>query len=127
LSRQSAAATIEIEKLVQEIQQETGEVAVAMETGIQQVVEGTSLVNETRQNLNAIVSSTAEISQLLQRIAEANQAQMLQSVSVTASMKDVEKISNKTSIEANEIATGFQQLSGMAQDLLASVSKFKVN
>ncbi|MEO1559689.1 MAG: GAF domain-containing protein, partial [Cyanobacteria bacterium J06632_19] len=49
LSRQSAAATIEIEKLVQEIQEETGEVAVAMETGIQQVVEGTNLVNETRQ------------------------------------------------------------------------------
>ncbi len=127
LSRQSAAATIEIEKLVQEIQQETGEVAVAMEIGIQQVVEGTSLVNETRQNLNAIVSSTAEISQLLQRIGDANQAQMLQSISVTASMKDVEKISNKTSIEANEIATVFQELSGMAQDLLASVSKFKVN
>jgi methyl-accepting chemotaxis protein PixJ len=127
LSRQSAAATIEIEKLVQEIQQETGEVAVAMEIGIQQVVEGTSLVNETRQNLNAIVSSTAEISQLLQRITDANQSQMLQSISVTASMKDVAKISNKTSIEANEIATVFQQLSGMAQDLLASVSKFKVN
>ncbi len=34
LSRQSAAATIEIEKLVQEIQADTGEVAVAMETSI---------------------------------------------------------------------------------------------
>jgi methyl-accepting chemotaxis protein PixJ len=127
LSRQSAAATIEIEKLVQEIQAETGEVAVAMETGIQQVVEGTNLVNETRQNLNAIVAATAEISQLLQRITEATQTQMAQSVSVTASMKDVATIANNTSTEANEIATVFQQLSGMAQELLASASKFKVN
>ncbi len=127
LSRQSAAATIEIEKLVQEIQEETGEVAVAMETGIQQVVEGTNLVNETRQNLNDIVDATAEISELLQKITDATQTQMLQSVSATASMKDVAQISQKTSTEANSLASVFQHLSEMGQELLASVSKFKVN
>ena len=127
LSRQSAAATIEIEKLVQDIQAETGEVAVAMETGIQQVVEGTNLVNDTRQNLNAIVSATAEITQLIQRITEATQKQMSQSVTVTASMKDVAEIANKTFAESQEIATVFQELSGMAQDLLTTASKFKVN
>ncbi len=127
LSRQSAAATIEIEKLVQEIQEETGEVSVAMETGIQQVVEGTALVNETRMSLNAIVTATAEISKLLQQITDATQGQMLQSVSVTASMKDVAKIANKTSTEASNIAIVFRELSETAQELLASASKFKVN
>jgi len=127
LSRQSAAATIEIEKLVQEIQTETGEVAVAMETGIQQVVEGTNLVSETRQNLNAIVSATAEISQLIERITAATQQQMTQSVTVTASMQDVAEIANKTFAESQEIATVFQELSGMAQELLTTASKFKVN
>jgi methyl-accepting chemotaxis protein PixJ len=127
LSRQSAAATIEIEKLVQEIQTETGEVAVAMETGIQQVVEGTNFVGETRQNLNAIVSATAEISQLIQRITEATQKQMGQSVTVTASMQDVAEIANKTFTESQEIAAVLQDLSEMAQELLATASKFKVN
>ncbi|GAB1545089.1 hypothetical protein NUACC21_77650 [Scytonema sp. NUACC21] len=127
LSRQSAAATIEIEKLVQEIQEETGEVAVAMETGIQQVLEGTSLVNETRRNLNEIVAATGQITQILQGIAEATQTQMSQSVSVTTSMKDVAEISNKTFAKSNEIATVFQQLSSMAQELLATATKFKVN
>ncbi len=127
LSRQSAAATIEIEKLVQEIQEETGEVAVAMETGIQQVVEGTNLVSETRQSLNEIVTATEEISELLHKITEATQGQMMQSVSVTASMKDVAQIANKTSSETNNIAVVFQQLSEMAEELLNSTSKFKVN
>ncbi|MBD2409181.1 chemotaxis protein [Nostoc calcicola FACHB-389] len=127
LSRQSAAATIEIEKLVQEIQTETGEVAVAMETGIQQVVEGTNLVSETRQNLNAIVSATAEISQLIERITAATQQQMTQSVTVTASMQDVAEIANKTFAESQEIANVFQELSGMAQELLTTASKFKVS
>ncbi|MHC5676446.1 GAF domain-containing protein [Nostoc sp.] len=127
LSRQSAAASIEIEKLVQEIQAETGEVAVAMETGIQQVVEGTNLVNDTRQNLNAIVSATAEISQLIERITAATQKQMTQSVTVTKSMQDVAGIANKTFAESQEIATVFQDLSGMAKDLLTTAGKFKVN
>ncbi len=126
LSRQSAAATIEIEKLVQEIQAETGEVAVAMEIGIQQVVEGTNLVSDTRQNLNAIVSATAEISQLIERITAATQKQMTQSVTVTKSMQDVAEIANKTFAESQEIATVFQELSGMAQELLTTASKFKV-
>ncbi|BDI18047.1 hypothetical protein ANSO36C_38490 [Nostoc cf. commune SO-36] len=126
LSRQSAAATIEIEKLVQEIQAETGEVAVAMETGIQQVVEGTNLVSDTRQNLNAIVSATAEISQLIERITAATQNQMAQSVTVTKSMQDVAEIANKTFAESQEIASVFQDLSGMAQELLTTASKFKV-
>lgn len=126
LSRQSAAATIEIEKLVQEIQAETGEVAVAMETGIQQVVEGTNFVSETRQNLNAIVSATAEISHLIERITAATQQQMGQSVTVTASMQDVAEIANKTFTESQEITAVLQDLSGMAQDLLATASKFKV-
>ncbi|MBE8999877.1 GAF domain-containing protein [Nostoc sp. LEGE 12447] len=126
LSRQSAAATIEIEKLVQDIQAETGEVAVAMEIGIQQVVEGTNLVSDTRQNLNAIVSATAEISQLIERITAATQKQMIQSVTVTKSMQDVAEIANKTFGESQEIATVFQDLSGMAQELLTTASKFKV-
>ena len=126
LSRQSAAATIEIEKLVQEIQAETGEVAVAMENGIQQVIEGTNLVSDTRQNLNAIVSATAEISQLIERITAATQKQMTQSVTVTKSMQDVAEIANKTFAESQEIATVFQDLSGMAQELLTTASKFKV-
>ncbi|MBD2362220.1 GAF domain-containing protein [Anabaena minutissima FACHB-250] len=127
LSRQSAAATIEIEKLVQEIQEETGEVAVAMEAGIQQVVEGTNFVNQTRQNLNAIVSATAEISQLIHQITDATQKQMGQSVTVTNSMKDVAEIANKTFGESQEIAAVFQDLSNMAQDLLTTASKFKVS
>ncbi|XHR79987.1 MAG: GAF domain-containing protein [Gloeotrichia echinulata GP01] len=127
LSRQSAAATIEIEKLVQEIQAETGEVAVAMETGIQQVVEGTNLVSDARQNLNEIVTATAEISQLLQQITAATHKQMTQSVTVTSTMKNVAEISHKTVNESDEIAAVFQQLSEMAQELLITASKFRVN
>ncbi|AFZ15460.1 methyl-accepting chemotaxis sensory transducer with GAF sensor [Crinalium epipsammum PCC 9333] len=127
LARQSAAATTEIEKLVEEIQGATGEVAAAMETGIQQVVEGTNLVNETRQNLNAIAAATSQISQLVENITEATQIQTNQSVTVTQTMNQVATIANQTSEDSIQISSNFQDLLATAQDLQASAAKFKVN
>ncbi|MDX2273299.1 MAG: GAF domain-containing protein [Cyanobacteriota bacterium] len=126
LARQSAAATAEIEKLVQEIQMETSEVTAAMETGIQQVVEGTSLVNETRQSLNDIVASTAQISQLVQQITHVTARQEQQAQVVTDTMTDVASIASKTSADSDQIAQSFSHLLKMAEALQASVGQFKV-
>lgn len=127
LARQSAAATTEIEQLVQDIQAETGEVVNEMETGIQQVVEGTHHVNETRQNLNEIVSATAEIQELVEQIGKATSQQTQQSQAVTEMMGNVAAISNKTSEDSLQISASFKELLAMAEELQASVGKFKVN
>ncbi|WP_139240722.1 methyl-accepting chemotaxis protein [Geitlerinema sp. PCC 9228] len=126
LARQSAAATTEIENLVQEIQQETSEVASAMDTGIQQVVSGTELVNETRENLNDIIAATDEISQLVEGISHSTQEQSSQSQSVTKTMEEVAEIARSTSAESDRIAAFFQELVATAEELQASVGKFKV-
>lgn len=127
LARQSAAATTEIEQLVQEIQSETGEVVQAIETGIQQVVEGTNLVNETRQSLNKIVGATAQIQDLVQGITQATQQETQQSKLVTEAMTSVAKIANKTSENSLQISSSFQELLTMAEDLQSNVGKFKLN
>ncbi|MBE9224627.1 GAF domain-containing protein [Phormidium sp. LEGE 05292] len=127
LARQSAAATTEIEQLVQEIQSETGEVVQAIETGIQQVVEGTNLVNETRQNLNKIVGATAQIQDLVQGITQATQQETQQSKLVTEAMTSVAKIANRTSENSLQISSSFQELLVMAEDLQSNVGKFKLN
>ncbi|HEY9851497.1 MAG TPA: GAF domain-containing protein [Leptolyngbyaceae cyanobacterium] len=127
LARQSAAATTEIEQLVQEIQAETGEVVSEMETGIQQVVEGTQHVNETRQNLNAIVSATAEIQELVESITQATLLQTKQSEAVTEVMNNVAVVANKTSEDSLQISASFKELLAMAEELQNSVGKFKLN
>ena len=126
LARQSAAANTEIGKLVQEIQAGTALVSKAMETGIQQVVTGTNLVNETRSSLNAIVEATAEIGELVEGITGATGLQTQQSQSVTQTMNEVANIANKTSVDSMQLAAAFKELLTMAQDLQASVGKFKV-
>lgn len=126
LARQSATAATEIEQLVQEIQVNTAEVATAMETGIEQVASGTTVVNEARQHLNAIVNATAQISQLATGITQATQAQTQQSKSVTQTMQQVAAIASQTSQNAATISASFQELLDMAQDLQSKSEQFKV-
>ncbi|GAP94539.1 circadian input kinase A [Leptolyngbya sp. NIES-2104] len=127
LARQSAEATREIEKLAQEIQSETSAVATAMDTGIQQVVSGTGLVNDTRQQLTEIMTATSQISQLVHGITQATLAQTQQSKLVTQAMTDVATLANKNSAQSGQISASFQELLTTAQHLQTSVGQFKVS
>ncbi|MCS6960675.1 MAG: GAF domain-containing protein [Pseudanabaenaceae cyanobacterium SKYGB_i_bin29] len=127
LAYQSANATTEIERLVQEIQTETNGVIEAMEMGISQVVKGSNLVNETRQSLQSIAQLTQKISELVTGITQATQVEEQQSQIVTQQMNDVATIAHRTSVRAAEIAQAFQELLQTAQALEITVSKFKVD
>ena len=126
LSLQSSEATTEIEKLVREIQDETQEVSAAMEAGVQQVLEGTNLVNDTRDSLNAIVAATNEIRALVKDIGTAASEQTQQAESITRVMGQVAEIANETSDESQKISVSFQQLEQLANNLQSSVAQFKV-
>ena len=127
LARQSAEATEEIRKLVSNIQTETGEVVTAMESGIEQVVTGTKLVDETRQSLNKITIVSAQISELVEAIAQATVTQSQASEAVTQTMKDVAASASKTSQDASQVSSSFEELRKVAQVLQAGVDQFKVS
>ena len=127
LAQRSAEATEEIKTLVIGIQTETNEVVEAMESGTEQVVIGTKLVDETRQSLNQITVASAKITDLVETISQATAAQSATSDMVTQTMTDVAALATKTSTEANQVSSSFKQLREMAQTLQAGVSEFKVS
>jgi methyl-accepting chemotaxis protein PixJ len=127
LAYQSANATTEIGRLVDEIRAGTNEVTEAMEVGIAQVVQGTQMVNDTRQTLSEIVTATSEIGGLVQSITQAANNQNQESKKLTLVMNDVAEIVNTTADSANQLSESFQQLLTTSQSLQTSVSKFKVD
>jgi methyl-accepting chemotaxis protein PixJ len=127
LAYQSANATTEIERLVDEIRIDTNDVTEAMEIGIAQVVQGTNLVNETRQSLSEIVVATSQISELVKEIGKSASTQNKQSQKLTEVMTDVAMIANLTSDSATQISQSCQQLITTSQVLETSVSRFKVD
>ncbi|MBV9386882.1 MAG: GAF domain-containing protein [Chroococcidiopsidaceae cyanobacterium CP_BM_ER_R8_30] len=126
LARQSAAATVEIEALVADIQAETNEVVAAMEAGTEQVVTGTKLVDETRNSLNKITAASTQIGALVEAIAQAAVVQSQSSETVTQTITGVAAIANKNSTEATIVSASFEELLAVAQQLQASVGQFKV-
>lgn len=127
LARQSAEATADIESLVAEIQAETNEVVAAMESGTEQVVAGTKLVDETRSSLNQIAQVSSQLDELVIAIAQATVEQSKDSEIVSHTMEQVAAVSEKTATEALQVSDSFKELLTVAQELQASVSKFKVN
>ncbi|MGF1513772.1 MAG: methyl-accepting chemotaxis protein [Elainellaceae cyanobacterium] len=126
LARQSAEATTEIEKLVSDIQAETNEVVVAMETGTEQVVSGTRLVDETRESLNKITATSRQISELVESITQATVVQTQASEAVTEVMTGVAAIATRNTEEANKVYGSFEDLNSVAKALQSEVDRFKV-
>ncbi|WP_017299214.1 methyl-accepting chemotaxis protein [Nodosilinea nodulosa] len=127
LARQSAEATTEIEKLVASIQAETNAVVIAMETGTEQVVTGTQLVDETRRSLNQITATSRQISALVAAIADATVVQSQASKVVRETMTSMATTASENSSVANQVADAFDQLRSVAQSLQEEVGRFTVS
>jgi methyl-accepting chemotaxis protein PixJ len=126
LARQSADATKEIEDLVAEIRNQTSEAIKVTERAIAQVSAGTNLVQEAKEELNAIAAATGEISKLVAGITDASQGQLQQSQSVTQTMQEVAEIANATSEQSNALSASFKEALDTAQQLQAAVDKFTI-
>ncbi|MEM8778162.1 MAG: GAF domain-containing protein, partial [Cyanobacteria bacterium P01_G01_bin.49] len=126
LAAQSAEATADIETLVGSIQTGTRDVAKTMETGTEQVLMGTQLVEETRKSLTQITIASNQINHLVESITQATIEQSTTSNSVNEVMTEVSLIAENSSISAAHLYDSFQELLAIAQQLKGSVEQFKV-
>lgn len=126
LAARSAAATREIEQIVENIQQETASVVEAMELGTSQVVEGTHLVEDAKLSLNQILEVSRQIDQLVQSISGATVSQAETSASITELMKNIARISERTSNSTLMVSNSLKETVEIADQLQASVGAFKV-
>lgn len=127
LAARSAAATKEIEQIVENIQRETTEVVQAMELGTTQVVEGTRIVEDAKQNLSQILEISRHIDLLVQSISIATASQAETSQTVSSLMKDIAASSERTSDSSKKVSESLQQTVEISQQLQATVGTFKVN
>jgi len=126
LAARSAAATQEIEKIVENIQRETSQVVEAMEQSTAQVVEGTHLVEGAKHSLSQILDVSHQIAELVKSISEATVSQVETSESVSRLMKQVATVSKQTSESSRQVSTALRQTVTVAEKLQESVGTFKV-
>lgn len=127
LAARSAAATKEIEQIVENIQRETSEVVQAMEVGTSQVVEGTRIVEDAKQSLNQILDVSRQIDYLVNSISTATSSQVATSQAVSQLMKAIAAVSQRTSDSSRLVSKSLQQTVDISQELQDTVGTFKVN
>ncbi|MFM7885527.1 MAG: hypothetical protein ACKPCM_02280, partial [Pseudanabaena sp.] len=110
----------------EEIQTQTNEVVAAMETGTEQVVAGTKLVQNAREKLTKIATVSQQVNSIVQEIAITANTQTKTSTRMGETMQDIAVIAQETSHQSEEVARSFSELLKVAQDLQVSVSQFKV-
>jgi methyl-accepting chemotaxis protein PixJ len=126
LATQSAAATKEIEEIVETIQQETADVVEAMELGTTQVVEGTRLVEETKNSLFEILLVSQKIDEIVQHISSTTVSQTQTSESVKQLIQEIAHISEHTSTSSVKVSSALQETLAITQELQQSMKAFKV-
>lgn len=127
LAVRSAAATQEIEQIVENIQRETSEVVQAMEVGTTQVVEGTRIVEDAKRSLNQILDVSRQIDELVQSISVATASQVETSQTVSNLMKAIVAVSQRTSDSSRLVSESLQQTVEISQELQETVGTFKVS
>ena len=126
LAAQSTSATQEIEQLVEDIQLGTRQVIEAMEQSTVQMVEGTRLVEDAKQNLGQLRQLSQETDHLVQSISEATISQTQISQAVMALMQELAQVSQRTANSSQHVTDSLQETVGIAQALQLSVSTFTV-
>ncbi|MEO1620935.1 MAG: methyl-accepting chemotaxis protein, partial [Cyanobacteria bacterium J06632_3] len=127
LATRSAAATEEIERIVDAIQRETGDVVEAIEQSTAQVVEGTRRVEDAKASLNQILTGSQRMDALARTISDATSSQVATSVSVSALMEEIAQLAKRTSESSNQVSEALNQTVSVAQNLQAQVATFVVD
>ncbi|MBD2456879.1 methyl-accepting chemotaxis protein [Nostoc sp. FACHB-87] len=127
LAARSAAATQEIEQIVENIQRETSAVVQAMEIGTTQVGEGARVVEEAKQNLGQIFDVSRQIDSLVQSISSATASQVQTSQTVSLLMQEIAAISQRTRDSSSSVCQSLKQTVEISHKLQETVETFKVN
>jgi len=126
LADRAAKALQEIEQIVLQIQSETGSVMMAMEEGLQQVIDVTNRAEQAKGSLNDIIQVANRIDALVRSITADTVDQRENSRAVAQVMQSVELTAQETSQESQRVAGALQNLVLIARELLLSVEKFRV-
>ncbi|GAB6179660.1 methyl-accepting chemotaxis protein [Desulfotomaculum defluvii] len=119
LAEQSSQAAKEISLIINHIQQETVQAVKDMNLGVQEVYQGTQVVNSAGQSLKEIVEQVNQTVVIIKEIAQGAEKN-------STSAQNLAAATEQASATVQEIASASQDLARMGNDFQNLVKMFKV-
>jgi PAS domain S-box-containing protein len=126
LAERSARATRDVGALIKAIQNETSEALDAMENGMTEVRDGSTLAEQARQSLQDISQTVRQSAELIEEISAASEEQARVTRNLAGAMQTVSSITLETSAGAHETAQTIQGMVSLSEQLNEGISRFKV-
>ncbi|WP_255417978.1 methyl-accepting chemotaxis protein [Lysinibacillus sp. 2017] len=140
LAEQSQTAAKEVSSIVGSIQNEVQSIIMQNSTGVQKVIRGVEVTNETTASLQNILAQTQKTSDILTHMVGQIEQTLTNSHDVTVSFIEVSTIANNTaentersaaaasqgSASMEEINASAVELAAQADDLRSVVNEFKI-
>jgi twitching motility protein PilJ len=126
LAERATNATRRIEMLVQNIQTDTAEAVISMESTTAEVVRGANKAEDAGVALGSIENVSINLSTLIKEITEQAQTQSIIATKVAGEMNAIRDISIQTSEGTNQTARSMGTLANLVHQLRESVADFKL-
>lgn len=127
LSTLVRSETSQIQLLARRIQEDTAEVAQAMEDSTGAVAAGTQLVEQTEGILTQLAAVATQINTYQQAIAQETQSHLEGSAQVEHKIEQVNHISAQNSVQATNVVMALRELLGEITQLQQSVLRFRLS
>ncbi len=126
LAERASNATRRIEMLVQNIQTDTAEAVVSMESTTSEVVSGAKKAEDAGEALGRIESVSNDLARLIAENSKVSQEQSKTATLVAEQMNEIRDISIQTSEGTNNTARSMGTLANLVRQLRESVADFKL-
>ncbi|NCF61344.1 MAG: hypothetical protein GWP58_00710 [Gammaproteobacteria bacterium] len=126
LAERATNATRRIEMLVQNIQTDTSEAVVSMESTTSEVVSGAEKAEDAGEALQHIESVSTDLSSRIEDISQEAQTQSETATQVAEQMNSIRDVSIQTSEGSKQTAHSMGRLADLVHKLSESVADFKL-
>ena len=122
-----AVVASEVRNLAQRSADSAKEIRALIEDSEGKVEEGSRLVNETGESLEAIVDGVKKVSDIVGEIAAAAREQSTGIEQVNEAVSQLESVNQQNSSLVEEMASSSQSLDEQARDLISQIEQFQVD
>ena len=126
LAQRTGEATGDIEKMIQQVQENTQASVTAMETTVPQVENGLTLTHEANQLLNEIQQQANDSLNNVLEIVDATSNQVATVAQISSGVEEIASMSQETSLSLNNNAQEAVALAELSTTLKQYISYFKV-
>ena len=126
LAEKTAAATSEIEDMIEAMQAETANAVNSMGTAQTKVEDGVALALEAGDGLRKIVAGVSELQSMVQQIASATEEMSTVSEQISGDIELVAEVSRETKESSGQIGKEADSLSRLSGELLVEVRKVRL-